>query len=173
LWRVGSGLDLKRAHNPKVRSGSIVFRCELNPCFFNWRPLASYRFRKRLEVSPRPHQPPWSNREPNYAQKERAVGKRGRRVRDRVRADRACGLWSRLCLAISWLSPSFVIGRHRTLSPASEPRKGMISNDNGFGLNPATYLELTLSTPGLTSRSSWRRASFSTPALRSAGLTTA
>ena len=36
-----------------------------------------------------------------------------------------------LCLAISWLSPSCVIGRYRTFSRASEPRKGMISNDDG------------------------------------------
>src|SRR5262245_35009755 len=34
------------------------------------------------------------------------------------------------CLAISWLSPSCLIGRHRTFSHASEPRKGMISNDD-------------------------------------------
>jgi hypothetical protein len=35
-----------------------------------------------------------------------------------------------LCLAISWPSPSFVIGRHCAFSPASGPRKGTISNDD-------------------------------------------
>jgi hypothetical protein len=42
----------------------------------------------------------------------------------------SCYFERRLCLAISWLSPSAVIGRHRTFSPASEPRKGTISNDD-------------------------------------------
>src|SRR6516162_2195154 len=46
--------------------------------------------------------------------------------------ERGPGATSRVgyCLAISWLSPSCVIGRHRTLSPASASRKGMISNDD-------------------------------------------
>ena len=43
---------------------------------------------------------------------------------------RSMGLGSSFCLAISWLSPSSVIGRHRTISTAGEPRKGTISNDD-------------------------------------------
>jgi hypothetical protein len=46
------------------------------------------------------------------------------------RDGRPTPLDSPVCLAISWLSPSFVIGQHHTLSPASEPRKDMMSNDD-------------------------------------------
>jgi hypothetical protein len=62
-----------------------------------------------------------------------------------VEADTNAAYWGRfaidgfavvVCLAISWLSRSFVIGRHRTLSPVSAPRKGMISNDDDRRRHP-------------------------------------